>query len=147
MRSTESPLGGVELVATSFYVSDLDQAIAWYAEKLGLDPMTLGADGDRYAAYSIGGALLVLEPREAAIEPGEPGSETSTVNLLVSRDPGDVRQDLVERGVTCSELVESPNFLSFLIRDRDGNRFYVSRAVSEAARETVRDVSSAGISK
>ena len=141
MGEPQKPLGDIELAATSFYVSELDEAIAWYGETLGLQPMTVGEDGDRYAAYSIGGAVVVLEPREAAIEPCEPGAESTTINLLVSREPAEVRQELIRRGVSCSELVESPNFVSFLIRDRDGNRFYVSRAVSQEARDAVRNVS------
>ena len=141
MGEPQSPLGNIELAATSFYVRDLDKAIAWYEETLGLQPMNAGEDGHRYAAYSVGGAVVVLEPREAAIEPCEPGTESTTINLLVSREPAEVRQELMRRGVSCSELVESPNFVSFLIRDRDGNRFYVSRAVSQEARDAVRDVS------
>ena len=137
----QNPLGVVELAATSFYVSDLDKAITWYREILGLEPMNVGQDGDLYAAYSIGGAVVVLEPREAAIDPCEPGAESTTINLLVSRESAQVRQELMRRGVSCSELVASPNFVSFLIRDRDGNRFYVSRAVSQEARDAVRDVS------
>jgi catechol-2,3-dioxygenase len=141
MGESQSPLGNIELAATSFYVSELDEAIAWYGETLGLHPMTVGEDGHRYAAYSIGGAVVVLEPTEAAIEPCEPGAESTTINLLVSREPAQVRQELVQRGVSCSDLVESPNFVSFLVRDRDGNRFYVSRPASQEAREAVRDVS------
>ena len=141
MGGADSPLGTVELVATSLYVADLDRAIAWYGDKLGLQPMVVGADGDRYASYSIAGALIVLEPREAALDPGEPGAETSTVNLVVNRDPAEARNDLMRRGVSCSDVVESPNFVSFLIRDLDGNRFYVTRAVSQQARDAVREVS------
>ena len=143
MGDTESPLGAVEVVATSLYVSDLDEAVAWYAEKLGLYPMMVGADGDRYATFLMAGTLVVLEPLTAALEPSEPGSESSTINLLVSREPKDVRDELTERGVVCSELVASPNYVSFLIRDLDGNRFYVSRAVSQQAQEAVRDVTRA----
>lgn len=143
MGDTESPLGAVEVVATSLYVSDLEAAIAWYAGKLGLYPMMVGRDGDRYATFLVAGTLIVLEPLTAALEPGQPGSESSTINLLVSREPSDVRTELMERGVSCSELVASPNYVSFLIRDLDGNRFYVSRAVSQEARDAVRDVAPA----
>lgn len=133
MTDVDGPLGAVTLAATTLYVSDLDTAAAWYLDKLGLQPMAVGVDPDRYASYLMGGAIVVLEPRSAALEGSPPGSESTTVNLVVDRDPGEVRPDLVERGVACGELVESSAFRSFLMRDLDGNRFYVTRPVSDAA--------------
>jgi hypothetical protein len=88
----------------------------------------------------MGGTIVVLEPLEAALEPAPPGTENSTINLVVSRDPAEVRDDLLQREVACGPLVTSPNFISFLIRDVDGNRFYVTRPVSQEARQSVQDV-------
>jgi catechol 2,3-dioxygenase-like lactoylglutathione lyase family enzyme len=133
----DSPLGKIELAATSFYVSDLDAAIAWYGDKFGLQPVTVGADGHGYASFLMGGAIVVLEPIEAALEPSELGRDNTTVNLVVSRDPSEVRDHLTARGVTCGPLVASPNFVSYLVRDRDGNRFYVTRPMSKEAIEAV----------
>jgi catechol 2,3-dioxygenase-like lactoylglutathione lyase family enzyme len=137
MGDTPGPLGTIGLAAITFYVNDLDAAIVWYDEKLGLTPMTVGADAERYASYLIGGSILVLEPRTAAMEPAAPGSESTTVNLLVVRDPEEVRTELLARGVRCSEVLGSPHYRSFLVRDLDGNRFYVSRPASEQARQDV----------
>lgn len=139
-----SPLGTIELAATSFYVKDLDRAVAWYKQMLGLSPVAVGADGHGYASFVMGSAIVVLEPVEAALEAADPGLESSTINLVVSRDPNEVRSDLVERGVYCGPIVASPNFVSFLIRDLDGNRFYVTRPVSQSAKEAVSDMSTAG---
>ena len=139
MTNTANPIVNVEMVAVSLYVSDLDLAIAWYGEKLGFQPMSVGADGHRFAAYSIGGAIVVLEPIEAALEPAARGSENTTLNVMIDRDPADVRVELVSRGVTCSELAPSPNYISFLVRDLDLNRFYISRAVTEQARRAVEE--------
>lgn len=133
----DSPLGTIDLAATSLYVSNLDAAVSWYDEMLGLRPMVVDSDGHGYASYLIGKAIVVLEPFEAALEPGKRGEETATINLVVSRDPTDVRDDLMDRGVECGPLVASPNFLSFLVRDQDGNRFYVTRPVSQQAGEAV----------
>ena len=133
----DSPLGKIELAATSFYVSDLDAAVAWYEEKLGMQPMAVGTDGHGYASFIMGAAIVVLEPFEAALELADPAAENTTINLIVSRDPTEVRDDLIGRGVTCGPLVPSPNFLSFLIRDLDGNRFYVTRPVSQEAKQAV----------
>lgn len=132
-----SSLGTVQLAATSLYVSDLDAAVAWYEAALGLRPMTVGADEHRYASYVLGGAIVVLEPRVAALEPGEPGGGSTTVNLLVERDPAEVHAELVGRGVRCGAIVDSPNYSSFLMRDPDGNRFYVSRPTTPGARDAV----------
>jgi len=131
------------MVAVSLYVSDLDAAITWYAEKLGFQPMSVGADGHRFAAYSIGGAIVVLEPMEAALEPATPGSENTTLNVMIDRDPAEVRAELLGRGVKCSDLAPSPNYVSFLVRDLDHNRFYISRAVTESARRAVDETAAA----
>ena len=96
MADHGSPLGKIELAATSFYVADVDAAVSWYEDKLGLRPAMVGTDGHRYASFLMGSALVVLEPREAALEPADPGPETTTVNLIVDRDPTQVREDLVE---------------------------------------------------
>jgi catechol 2,3-dioxygenase-like lactoylglutathione lyase family enzyme len=143
MEGTQGPLGSIELAATSLYVADLDRAIAWYEEMLGLRPVTVGSDGHGYASFMMGSAIVVLEPIEAALEPAEPGQENCTVNLVVSRDPAEVRDDLMKGGVACGPLVES-NFVSFLVRDLDGNRFYVTRPASQTARASVRDASGTG---
>jgi catechol 2,3-dioxygenase-like lactoylglutathione lyase family enzyme len=129
MADDESPLGVVDLAATTLYVADLDAAVSWYGTVLGLHPLMVGTDAHRYATFQLGRALVVLEPIEAAIEPADPGSESTTINLIVKREAGQVREVLVNRGARCSEIVESPHYTSFLLRDQDGNRFYVAQPV------------------
>jgi hypothetical protein len=97
-----------------------------------------GTDGHRYAGYLLGGSYVVLEPIEAAVESVGPGSESTTVNVVIEDDPAVVYDALVERGVACTALLESPGFVSFLMRDLDGNRFYVTRPRSTEAQESVR---------
>ena len=138
MSSAEGPLGVVNMIATTLYVSDIDKAIDWYRDKLGLEPTTTGTDGFRFAAYLLGGVFVVLEPIEAALEPAGPGAESTTVNLIVENDPAAVHEALVARGVVCGPLEESPGYVSFLMRDLDGNRFYVTRPHSSEAQESVR---------
>ena len=123
----QSPLGTVDAAVTSLYVADLDAAIRWYQTALGLNPVSLGDDIHPHAAYRLGGSLVVLEPIEEALEPAVPASENTTINLVVRRDAGEVRAELLRRGVRCSGMADSPQFSSFLIRDLDGNRFYVSQ--------------------
>jgi catechol 2,3-dioxygenase-like lactoylglutathione lyase family enzyme len=138
MSNAERPFGAVKMAATTFYVSDIDKAIDWYRHKLGLEPTTTGTDGHRFAGYLLGGVFVVLEPIEAALEPAGPGAESTTLNLIVENDPAAVHEALVARGVVCGPLRESPGFLSFLMRDLDGNRFYVTRPHSSEAQESVR---------
>lgn len=145
MADNQGPLGVVGLAATTLYVADLDTAITWYETVLGLQPLMVGTDGHRYATFQMGGALVVLEPIEAAIEPAAPGAESATINLIVNRDPSQVREDLLSRGVRCSEIVESPHYSSFLMRDRDGNRFYVAQPVTNEARQDTAERSGAGV--
>jgi limonene-1,2-epoxide hydrolase len=128
------PLGTIEGTATSFYVADLDAAIAWYWEELGLTPTTVTASIHRYATFLMGGTVVVLEPNEAALEPVVQRAGSTTMNLIVNGDPADIREELAGRGVSCGPLVQSPNFSAFLIRDPDGNRFCVTRPVTSAAR-------------
>jgi catechol 2,3-dioxygenase-like lactoylglutathione lyase family enzyme len=127
MADDNGPLGSVDLAATTLYAADLDAAVNWYGENLGLTPVTVGKDGHAYAVFQLAGSLVVLEPIEAALEPAPPGSESTTINLVVKRNADDVRDELCARGVRCGEIVESPSFRSFLIRDLDGNRYYVAQ--------------------
>jgi len=46
---------------------------------------------------------------------------------VTNRNADEVRRDLLTNGVSCGEIVESPNFRSFLVRDLDGNRYYVAQ--------------------
>lgn len=140
---TESRLGTIEMVATSLYVSDLDAATVWYSDKLGLVPVSVAADGHPYAAFVIGGAVVVLEPIEAALEATDLSTGNTTLNVLVDRDPAAVRAELIERDVTCGELVVSPNFVSFLMRDLCGNRFYVARPATDEGRRGLEETAAA----
>jgi catechol 2,3-dioxygenase-like lactoylglutathione lyase family enzyme len=143
MTAESGPLGNISLAATTFYVSDLDAAVAWYGERLGLEPMSMGADAERYAAFLVGGSILVLEPRTAALDPADPGNESTTVNLVVDKEPRLVHAELVGRGVVCSAIVDSPHYSSFLVRDLEGNRFYVSRPVTAEAQQDLTDAAGA----
>ena len=143
MTDDSGPLGNIGLAATTFYVADLDGAVDWYREMLGLEPMTMGSDAERYAAFLVGGTILVLEPRSAAIDAAAPGAESTTINLVVDKDPRAIHVELTRRGVVCSAVVDSPHYSSFLVRDLEGNRFYVSRPVTAVAMQDLSDAAGA----
>lgn len=129
-------LGNLSMMATSLYVADLDAAVTWYRDVLGLEAIFEGKDAARYATYQVGPSLFVLEPREAAMEADE-GSGMTTINLVTDRDPSEVRDELLAASVSCSGIVDSPGFRSFLVRDPDGNRFYVTSPRTDEARAEV----------
>jgi hypothetical protein len=138
MNDGKGAIGVVNMAATTMYVSDIDKAIEWYREKLSLEPAMAGTDEHRYAAYLLGNAFIVLEPIEAALEAAGPGAESTTVNLIVEDDPAAIRDALMARGVECGRLVESPGFVSFLMRDLNRNRFYITRPRNASAQASVR---------
>jgi catechol 2,3-dioxygenase-like lactoylglutathione lyase family enzyme len=124
----ESPLGAVTMAATTLYVADLDASVAWYHDLLEVEPVERTEDEFPYARYRVGGLTLVLEPVHAATDPVDSDrAGGAAINLVVDRDPSDVRADLVGRGITCTEIRESPQFASFLVRDPDGHRLYITR--------------------
>jgi catechol 2,3-dioxygenase-like lactoylglutathione lyase family enzyme len=115
------------MAVATFYVADLDAAVEWYADKLGLTPVSIGKDGHPYAVFQLGATIVVLEPIEAALEPAPIGAESTTLNLVVKSDAQEARTALVANGVRCGEIVSSPGFHSFLFRDLDGNRYYFAQ--------------------
>jgi catechol 2,3-dioxygenase-like lactoylglutathione lyase family enzyme len=58
--------GGVfddaSMVSTIVRVRDVAASVAWYREKLGLEPIHVGADGPEHpiAVYTIAGAVVSL---------------------------------------------------------------------------------------
>ena len=137
MAEMQSPLGPIDMAPTSLYVADLDAAIRWYEAALGLQPVSIGDEIHPHAAYQFGASLIVLEPIAEALEPAPLGSENATINIMVSRDASEIRQKLLRRAVRCSEMENTVHYHSFLIRDLDGNRFYVSQPVSQQAERDV----------
>jgi catechol 2,3-dioxygenase-like lactoylglutathione lyase family enzyme len=124
-----SALGPVAMAAATLYVADLDASVTWYREAIGLEPLERTEDDFPYARYRIGGLTLVLEPIDAATDPIDSAQTGgAAINLVIERDPASVRAALVDRGVGCTELRRSPRFASFLVRDPDGHRLYITRA-------------------
>jgi catechol 2,3-dioxygenase-like lactoylglutathione lyase family enzyme len=123
-----APLGPIAAGAVTLYVHDLDASIEWYRDALGVEPVSVSHDEFAYARYLAAGLAFVLEPAHAATDPGDSDrTGAAALNLVVEHDPADIRAALVERGVTCTPLKESPRFATFLVRDPDGHRIYVTR--------------------
>ena len=121
-------LGPILAAAVTLYVRDLDASVSWYRDVLGLEPASVSEDEFAYARYRSGGLAFVLEPASAATDPSDSDRTGGTaLNLVVDRDPSAIRAELIELGVACTEVKVSPRFTTFLVRDPDGHRIYVTQ--------------------
>lgn len=114
--------GGVMTV----FVSDMDRAVAFYAETLGL---TLkGRWGDKWASLDAGDGLMIgLHPKsDNAPPPGTSGA--ISIGLNVTRPIAEVRAALQGKGVAFRgpvvEDAEGGILLAFF-GDPDGNDLYL----------------------
>ena len=107
------------------YVSNMDNAIRFYTEALGLK--LTNRFGDHWATVQAGKTLLIgLHPWSAKHpRPGTKGSVQ--IGLVVSRDEpiADLAARLRKHGVEVSDIIKSEeaNYISFA--DPDGNPIYV----------------------
>ena len=107
------------------YVSNMDSAIRFYTEVLGLK--LTNRFGNHWATVQAGQTLLIgLHPWSAKYpRPGTKGSVQ--IGLVVSRDEpiGDLAARLRQHGVEVSDIIKSEeaNYISFA--DPDGNPIYV----------------------
>ena len=91
---------GIQRIGNVFYrAPELDSAVRFYAEVLGL-PLKF-RDGDRWAAFDVGGATLAIEGGQ----PGGPGG--ATVSLRVD-GLADVVAELRARGAQVSDIKRAP---------------------------------------
>jgi catechol 2,3-dioxygenase-like lactoylglutathione lyase family enzyme len=112
-------------------VRDVQAAVAWYRDKLGLAPSKVGADGPEhpFAAYEVGGlrlGLWQLPPDTARAR--EEADRNTYVVFTTDDDPEALRELLRERRVSVGRLQRSEGNAFFWFYDLDGNRFEVSRA-------------------
>jgi catechol 2,3-dioxygenase-like lactoylglutathione lyase family enzyme len=121
---------GALLVSTLLRVRDVAASVTWYREKLGLEPVHVGADGpdNPVAVYSIAGATVALWQLPAGRSRVRLDNDSNTyVTVVVNTDLEPLRRTLVERGVEVGEIRRSANNEFLWFHDRDDNRFEVSR--------------------
>ena len=132
---TESIFENASMVSTVLRVRDVAASVSWYREKLGLDPVHVGADGPEHpiAVYSIAGSVVSLWQ----LPPGRArvllDNDANTYVVVVANTELEaLRRTLAERGVDVGEVRRSANneYLWFL--DLDDNRFELSRPVNPA---------------
>jgi catechol 2,3-dioxygenase-like lactoylglutathione lyase family enzyme len=108
----------------TIYVSNMDRAIAFYTETLGLK-LAFHA-GDHYAKIDAGDGLIVgLHPAgQDSPTPGASGGITLT--LVVTKSLEDVVRKLEERGVRFPTAIKSDGPVRIVgFEDLDGNAMWL----------------------
>jgi catechol 2,3-dioxygenase-like lactoylglutathione lyase family enzyme len=118
------------MVSTIVRVRDVAASVAWYREKLGLEPIHVGADGPEHpiAVYAIAGAVVSLwqlPPAQKRV--CADNDRISYVVVVIDGDLESPRRTLIERGVDVGEVHRSANNEFVWFHDPDGNRFELSR--------------------
>ena len=115
----------LELVAIP--VSDVDEAKAFYTEKVGFeaDHDHIVSDEIRFVQLTPPGSACSIAIGKGIVE-GEPGS-VKGVQLVVS-DINAARRELTERGVEVSDVWEGPGGRFVFFSDPDGNGWAVQQA-------------------
>ncbi len=118
------------MVSTVVRVRDVAASVAWYREKLGLEPIHVGADGPEHpiAVYTIAGAVVSLWQLPANQSRVREDNDRNTyVVVVMSGDLEPARRELIDRGVDVGEVRRSANNEFVWFHDLDGNRFELSR--------------------
>jgi len=133
---TSNIFDNAAMAATVVRVRNLRASVAWYRDKLGLEPVHVGEDGPDHpiASFVIAGSLVSLWQLPVDGTVARNDTETSTyVVAVMNTDLAPVRNLLVERGIEVGELRRSANHEFFWFYDLDGNRFELSHPSPETA--------------
>jgi catechol 2,3-dioxygenase-like lactoylglutathione lyase family enzyme len=122
--------GDASMVSTVLRVRDVAASVAWYREKLGLEPIHVGADGPEHpiAVYTIAGSVVSLwqlPPGQARVL--DENDRNTYVVMIMNDELETPRRALVQRGVEVGEIRRSANNEFLWFHDLDGNRFELSR--------------------
>jgi catechol 2,3-dioxygenase-like lactoylglutathione lyase family enzyme len=126
-------LDGALMVSTILRVRDVDASVRWYREKLGLEPVHLGADGQEHpiAVYSIAGSVVTLWQLPAGQDRTREDNDRNTyVVAVLDGALESARDELIARGVDVGEIRRSANNEFLWFNDLDGNRFELSRPLN-----------------
>ncbi|MGV0792826.1 VOC family protein [Mycolicibacterium sp. XJ1819] len=118
------------MVSTVLRVADVGLSVAWYREKLGLEPLHVGSDGPDHpvAVYVIAGAVVSLWQLPAnQTRNTEENDRNSYVVIVMDGDLDPIRRTLLSRGVDVTEIRRSANNEFLWFNDLDANRFELSR--------------------
>lgn len=101
------------------YVTNMDQAIAWYTTLLGIEPSVAS---EYWTSYTVGGANLALHFSDEASVPG-------AVELsLVTEEP---LETVMARVTAVDGITEQPFGRSIVVVDPDGTKIQVNEHNAE----------------
>jgi catechol 2,3-dioxygenase-like lactoylglutathione lyase family enzyme len=115
-------------------VRDVAASVAWYREKLGLEPVHVGADGadHPFAVFQIAGVTVSMWQLPAGRSRVRLDNDSNTYVVVVTNaELEDVRRTLAARGVDVGEIRRSANNEFLWFHDPDDNRFEISRALAD----------------
>jgi len=118
------------MVATVVRVRDVAASVRWYREKLGLEPIHVGADGPDHpiATYAIAGSVVTLwQLPSGQARTGQDNNRNTYMVVVMKDDLEPARRALIEKGVEVGEVRRSANNEFVWFHDPDGNRFELSR--------------------
>jgi catechol 2,3-dioxygenase-like lactoylglutathione lyase family enzyme len=117
------------MTATVLRVRSVENSVAWYRDKLGLEPLYVGEDGPDHpiASFMIADAVVSLWQLAAGEASAPADSSTSYVAVVMNSDLHPIRRSLAERGVEVSEVRQSTRNDFVWFYDLDGNRFELAR--------------------
>jgi catechol 2,3-dioxygenase-like lactoylglutathione lyase family enzyme len=127
---TGSIFDGASMVATVLRARDVRASVSWYREKLGLEPIHVGADGPEhpFASFSIAGSIVSIWQLPPGQSHAVKDADTNSYVVVVVTDNLEpVRLTLAARGVEVTEVRRSANNEFLWFYDLDGNRFELSR--------------------
>jgi catechol 2,3-dioxygenase-like lactoylglutathione lyase family enzyme len=121
------------MVSTVLRVRDVAASVAWYREKLGLEPIHVGADGPEHpiAVYTIAGSVVSLwQLPPGQVRVVDENDRNTYVVIVMTGELEPSRHALQSRGVDVGEIRRSANNEFLWFHDLDGNRFELSRPLS-----------------
>ena len=125
---------GAVMVSTILRVRDVAASVLWYREKLGLEPVHVGADGPEHpiAVYTIAGSVVTLWQLPAGQQRTPEDNDRNTyVVAVLDADLPSARGALIARGIDVGEVRRSANNEFLWFNDLDGNRFELSRPLTD----------------
>lgn len=125
--------GDASMAATIVRVRDVAASVRWYREKLGLEPVHVGADGPEHpiATYVIAGSIVTLwQLPPGQVRVAEDNDRNTYVVAVMNGELEPARQALIASGVDVGEIRRSANNEFMWLHDLDGNRFELSRPLN-----------------
>jgi predicted enzyme related to lactoylglutathione lyase len=108
----------VELVEVVLYVRDMERAIRFYRDTIGLE---LDFESDHWTTFRTGACILALH----ATDQREPGKGEPDPTFLVT-DADEEHARLAAAGVEVTEIREpAPGVRVFDVQDPEGNRLSI----------------------